>query len=87
MAATGDDTIDQLFARDGERDDVNCGVGADSAVVDQLDIASTDFQFGCRADPTRVHRSRRRSWWTAVVVAGAPVAAKAPGVVAARSRR
>jgi hypothetical protein len=31
---------DQLFARDGERDTVDCGGGADSAQVDQLDIVA-----------------------------------------------
>ena len=31
---------DQLFARDGERDVVDCGGGADSAQVDQLDVVA-----------------------------------------------
>jgi len=31
---------DQLFARDGERDSVDCGGGADSAQVDQLDVVA-----------------------------------------------
>jgi Ca2+-binding RTX toxin-like protein len=31
---------DMLFARDGERDSVDCGGGADSAVVDQLDVVA-----------------------------------------------
>lgn len=31
---------DQLFARDGERDSVDCGGGADTAQVDQLDVVA-----------------------------------------------
>jgi Ca2+-binding RTX toxin-like protein len=31
---------DQLFARDGERDSVDCGDGADTAHVDQLDVVA-----------------------------------------------
>jgi len=31
---------DQLFARDGEQDTVDCGGGADTAVVDQLDVVA-----------------------------------------------
>lgn len=38
---------DLLLARDGETDAVNCGVGADTARVDQLDTVATDFQQGC----------------------------------------
>ena len=38
---------DQLFARDGERDVVDCGGGADSAQVDSLDVDSLDVVAFC----------------------------------------
>ncbi len=38
---------DEIQARDGEQDTVNCGVGADSAVVDAIDIVALDTQQGC----------------------------------------
>jgi hypothetical protein len=38
---------DTLQARDGQADALACGVGADTAVVDQHDTLSTDFQQGC----------------------------------------
>jgi Ca2+-binding RTX toxin-like protein len=53
---TGDS--DFIQARDGEPDTVNCGVGADTAIVDSLDAVATDSQHGCeridRADATAV---------------------------------
>jgi hypothetical protein len=38
---------DEIQARDGEQDTVNCGVGADTAVVDAIDIVALDTQQGC----------------------------------------
>jgi Ca2+-binding RTX toxin-like protein len=53
---TGDS--DFIQARDGEPDTVNCGVGADTAIVDSLDAVATDSQHGCeridRADADAV---------------------------------
>jgi len=40
---------DQILARDDEEDTVNCGVGADRATVDLLDIVATDGQQGCES--------------------------------------
>jgi Ca2+-binding RTX toxin-like protein len=40
---------DQILARDNEEDTVNCGVGADRATVDLLDIVATDSQQGCES--------------------------------------
>ena len=42
---TGDS--DFIQARDGEADTVNCGVGADTAIVDSLDVVAVDAQHGC----------------------------------------
>ena len=48
---TGDS--DFIQARDGEADTVNCGVGADTAIVDSLDVVALDSQHGCeRIDRT-----------------------------------
>jgi Ca2+-binding RTX toxin-like protein len=38
---------DFIQARDGEPDTVNCGVGADTAVVDAVDVVAQDNQHGC----------------------------------------
>jgi len=38
---------DDILARDGEEDRVNCGVGADKVTADQFDIVATDPQQGC----------------------------------------
>jgi Ca2+-binding RTX toxin-like protein len=38
---------DEIQARDGEQDTVNCGVGVDTAAVDALDIVALDTQQGC----------------------------------------
>ena len=38
---------DEIQARDGEQDTVNCGVGVDTAAVDALDIVALDAQQGC----------------------------------------
>jgi Ca2+-binding RTX toxin-like protein len=38
---------DEIQARDGEQDTVNCGVGADTAVVDAIDVVALDTQQGC----------------------------------------
>jgi Ca2+-binding RTX toxin-like protein len=38
---------DEIQARDGEQDTVNCGVGADTAAVDAIDIVALDAQQGC----------------------------------------
>ena len=44
---------DFIQARDGEADTVNCGVGADTALVDDLDVVALDTQHGCeRVDRT-----------------------------------
>jgi hypothetical protein len=56
---------DDIQARDGEEDTVNCGVGADRATVDALDIVALDTQHGCE----RVDRE---------AVPAAPVAPAAP---------
>ena len=40
---------DQILARDNEEDTVNCGVGADRATVDLLNIVATDSQQGCES--------------------------------------
>ena len=40
---------DEIRARDGEEDTVNCGVGADVAIVDTLDIVALDSQQGCES--------------------------------------
>jgi hypothetical protein len=42
---TGDS--DFIQARDGQADTVNCGVGADTAIVDSLDVVAQDTQHGC----------------------------------------
>ena len=59
---------DQILARDNEEDTVNCGVGADRATVDLLDIVATDSQQGCESIdraalpvPALPSASRRRS--------------------------
>ena len=44
---------DFVQARDGEADTVNCGVGADTALVDDVDVVALDTQHGCE----RVDRS------------------------------
>ncbi len=38
---------DFIQARDGESDIVNCGVGADTALVDFVDVVAQDTQHGC----------------------------------------
>jgi hypothetical protein len=38
---------DFIQARDGEADTVNCGVGADTALVDDIDVVAQDSQHGC----------------------------------------
>ena len=38
---------DFIQARDGEADTVNCGVGADTALVDDIDVVALDAQHGC----------------------------------------
>lgn len=38
---------DFIQARDGEADTVNCGVGADTALVDDIDVVALDTQHGC----------------------------------------
>ena len=38
---------DEIQARDGEQDTVNCGVGVDTAAVDALDIVALDTQQSC----------------------------------------
>jgi Ca2+-binding RTX toxin-like protein len=38
---------DFIQARDGEADIVNCGVGADTALVDFVDVVAQDSQHGC----------------------------------------
>jgi len=38
---------DFIQARDGEADTVNCGVGADTALVDAIDVVAQDTQHGC----------------------------------------
>jgi Ca2+-binding RTX toxin-like protein len=48
---TGDS--DFIQARDGQADTVNCGVGADTAIVDSLDVVAQDTQHGCE----RIDRS------------------------------
>jgi Ca2+-binding RTX toxin-like protein len=40
---------DDIQARDGEQDTVNCGVGADTATVDAIDIVAIDTQQGCES--------------------------------------
>ncbi len=40
---------DQIMARDDEQDTINCGVGADRATVDLLDIVAIDSQQGCES--------------------------------------
>ena len=56
---TGD--ADFIQARDGEADTVNCGVGADTAVVDSLDVVALDSQHGCEGiDRTAARWSRPR---------------------------
>jgi Ca2+-binding RTX toxin-like protein len=40
---------DEIRARDGEVDTVNCGVGADVATVDTIDIVALDSQQGCES--------------------------------------
>ncbi|MDQ8044975.1 MAG: calcium-binding protein, partial [Patulibacter sp.] len=42
----GNDTI---LARDGEQDSVNCGLGADIAQVDSIDVLPTDFYSACES--------------------------------------
>ncbi|MGZ8635323.1 MAG: calcium-binding protein, partial [Solirubrobacteraceae bacterium] len=42
-------SADQIQARDGEEDTVNCGVGADRATVDAIDIVALDSQQGCES--------------------------------------
>ena len=46
---------DQLFARDGERDTVDCGGGADTAQVDGLDIVAFCASVDPRTSPARAH--------------------------------
>ena len=51
LPCTGDS--DFIQARDGEADTVNCGVGADTALVDAIDVVAQDTQHGCeRIDRT-----------------------------------
>ena len=38
---------DFIQARDAEADTVNCGVGADTALVDDIDVVAQDSQHGC----------------------------------------
>jgi Ca2+-binding RTX toxin-like protein len=40
---------DEIQARDGEQDTINCGVGADTAFVDAIDIVAVDTQQGCES--------------------------------------
>jgi Ca2+-binding RTX toxin-like protein len=40
---------DQLFIRDGELDQANCGAGADTVQADQLDVFSTDGFQACES--------------------------------------
>ena len=44
---------DFIQARDGEADTVNCGIGADTALVDDIDVVAQDTQHGCE----RIDRS------------------------------
>jgi len=46
VSAAGNDTID---ARDGVREGINCGLGADTAIVDALDIVPQDPGSLCEA--------------------------------------
>jgi RTX calcium-binding nonapeptide repeat (4 copies) len=59
---------DFIQARDGEADTVNCGVGADTALVDDVDVVAQDTQHGCE----RVERT---------AAAAAPAAAPQGGVL------
>jgi Ca2+-binding RTX toxin-like protein len=40
---------DEIQARDGFRDSVACGVGSGRAVVDTLEVVSSDFQQACES--------------------------------------
>ena len=64
---------DFIQARDGEPDTVNCGVGADTAIVDAVDAVATDSQHGCE----RIDR--------AAAPAGTTFAPPAPGAVLGES--
>ena len=67
---------DFIQARDGEADTVNCGVGADTALVDDIDVVAQDTQHGCE----RIDRAAAATVTppTPGGVLGAPTAA--PGV-------
>ncbi len=49
MGARGDD---HLFARDGERDQISCGPGRDTVVVDKRDVVAADCESVHRATAT-----------------------------------
>jgi hypothetical protein len=68
---TGDS--DFIQARDGQADTVNCGVGADTAVVDSLDVVAQDTQHGCE----RIDRSAAE---TVAPPAGGVLGVTAPGL-------
>ena len=52
---------DFIQARDGEADTVNCGVGADTALVDVVDVVAQDTQHGCeRIDRLAAAAATRR---------------------------
>ncbi|HEU4842191.1 MAG TPA: calcium-binding protein [Ilumatobacteraceae bacterium] len=59
---------DFIQARDGEADTVHCGVGADTALVDDIDVVAQDTQHGCE----RIERT---------TAAAAPPAAGQGGVL------
>jgi Ca2+-binding RTX toxin-like protein len=63
---------DFIQARDGEADVVNCGVGADTALVDFVDVVAQDTQHGCE----RIDR----------LAASAPAAAPPAGAVLGASQ-
>jgi hypothetical protein len=68
---TGDS--DFIQARDGEADTVNCGVGADTAIVDSLDVVAQDTQHGCE----RIDRSAAEA---VTPPAGAVLGVSTPGL-------
>ena len=52
---------DVIYARDGEQDTIDCGVGEDKAVVDKIDIVSNcETVDAAGAAPARHRRRRRR---------------------------
>ena len=54
----GNDTID---ARDGVREQLNCGAGADMAIVDELDVVPLDPGSLCEAVDRRRRPAPRRA--------------------------